>query len=83
MSSFMVDEATQKIQVIKKNLKKTQERQKSIADGHARLIKCNVGDLVFLRLSPWKGMVRFGKQGKFSPWYNGLYYIIQRVGNVA
>lgn len=48
----LVDEATENIQVFKKNLKTDQDRQKSIPDGHARHQEYNVGDRVFLRLSP-------------------------------
>jgi hypothetical protein len=42
-----------------------------------------VGDQVFLKLSPWKGVVRFGKRGKLSPRYIGPYEITERVGPVA
>lgn len=48
----LVDEATEKIQVIKKNWKTAQDRQKSIVDGHARHRDYNVEDRVFLKLSP-------------------------------
>ena len=42
-----------------------------------------MGDWVFLKLSPWKGVVRFGKRGKLSPRYIGPYEIIERVGSLA
>ena len=42
-----------------------------------------VGDMVFLRISPWKGVLRFGKHGKLSPWYIGPYRIVERIGEVA
>ena len=41
------------------------------------------GDKVYLKISPIKGVVRFGKKGKFSPRYVGTYEILQRVGKVA
>ncbi|XP_050111789.1 uncharacterized protein LOC126590358 [Malus sylvestris] len=47
------------------------------------LIECKVDDWVFLKLSPWKGVVRFGKKGKLSPRYIGPYQIIERVSEVA
>ncbi|CAN6711628.1 unnamed protein product [Malus baccata var. baccata] len=52
---------------------------KSLADRHATDRMYNVGDWVFLKLSPWKGVVRFGKKGKLSPRYIGPYMIIERV----
>ncbi|GKB36581.1 putative reverse transcriptase domain-containing protein, partial [Tanacetum coccineum] len=41
------------------------------------------GDMVMLKVSPWKGMIRFGKRGKLSPRYIGLFKIIERIGHVA
>ncbi|KAM2442195.1 hypothetical protein PS1_023334 [Malus domestica] len=74
---------TQNIQVIKANLKAAQDRQKSITDRHSTNRVYKVGDWVFLKLSPWKGVVRFGKKGKLSPRYIGSYQIVERVGEVA
>ena len=39
--------------------------------------------MVFLRISPWKGVLRFGKHGKLSPRYIGPYRIVERIGEVA
>ncbi|CAN6712854.1 unnamed protein product [Malus baccata var. baccata] len=61
--------------VIKSNLKAAQDRQKSIADRPAT-------DRMY-NLSPWKGVVRFGKKGKLSPRYIGPYMITEQVGEVA
>ncbi|GJT58518.1 putative reverse transcriptase domain-containing protein [Tanacetum coccineum] len=41
------------------------------------------GDMVMLKVSPWKGVIRFGKRGKLSPWYIGPFKIIERIGPVA
>ncbi|XP_070660579.1 uncharacterized protein [Malus domestica] len=60
-----------------------QDRQKSLANRHATDRVYNVGDWVFLKLSPWRGVVRFGKRGKLSPRYIGPYVITERVGEVA
>ena len=79
----IVEETTQNVQVIKANLKAAQDRQKSLADRHATDRVYKVGDWVFLKLSPWKGVVRFGKKGKMSPRYIGPYQITERVGEVA
>ena len=40
-------------------------------------------DKVFMRISPWKGVLRFGKKGKLSPRYMGPYEIVERIGKVA
>eukprot|EP00257_Ricinus_communis_P026986 XP_025014400.1 uncharacterized protein LOC112536066 [Ricinus communis] len=42
-----------------------------------------VGEKVFLRVSPWKGIIWFGRQGKLSPRYIGPYEILERVGPLA
>ncbi|KAM2086620.1 hypothetical protein ACFX1R_024134 [Malus domestica] len=83
MGLEIVDETTQNVQVIKSNLKVAQDRKKSLTNKHATDRKYNVGDWVFLKLSPWKGVVRFGKKGKLSPRYIGPYMITERVGEVA
>ncbi|KAB2625898.1 hypothetical protein D8674_017558 [Pyrus ussuriensis x Pyrus communis] len=58
----IVEETTQNVQVIKSNLKAAQDKQKSLADRHATDRVYEVGDWVFLKLSPWRGVVRFGKK---------------------
>ncbi|KAM1521892.1 hypothetical protein ACFX10_012067 [Malus domestica] len=79
----IVDTTNENIQLIKRNLKAAQDRQKSIADKHSKDREYKVGDFVFLKLSPWKGVVRFGKRGKLSPRYVGPYQITERIGAVA
>ena len=61
-----------KIKVIMDRLKIAQDRHKSYADNRRRDLEFEVGDMVFLRISPWKGVLRFGKRGKLSPRYIGL-----------
>ena len=72
-----------KIKVIRDRLKIAQDRQKSYADNRRRDLKFEVGDMVFLRISPWKGVLRFGKRGKLSPRYIGSYRIVERIREVA
>ncbi|KAM1185411.1 hypothetical protein TB1_013912 [Malus domestica] len=79
----IVDETTQNVQVIKSNLKAAQDRQKSLSDRHATYRVYDVGNLVFLKLSPLRGVVRFRKKGKLSPRYIGPYEITERIGEVA
>ena len=64
-------------------MKISQSRQKSYADNRRRELEFNVGDFVFLRVSPWKGVVRFKGNGKLAPRYVGPYEIVERVGVVA
>ncbi|XP_068328194.1 uncharacterized protein [Pyrus communis] len=79
----IVEETTQNVQLIKSNLKAAQDRQKSLADRHATDRVYEVGDWVFLKLSPWRCVVRSRKKGKLSPRYIGSYMITERVGEVA
>ncbi|KAK4383268.1 Transposon Tf2-12 polyprotein [Sesamum angolense] len=79
----LVQETMEKIQIVKKCLKAAQDRQKSYVDKHRREMEYEVGDKVFLKVSPWKGILRFGKQGKLSPRYIGQYGIIERIGPLA
>ena len=72
-----------KIQIVKQCMKAAQDRQKSYADFHRRDIEYAVGDKVFLKVSPWKGILRFGKHGKLSPRYIGPYEVIERVRPLA
>ena len=79
----LIQDTNEKIKVIRDILKAAQNRQKSYADNGRKDLEFQVGDWVFLKLSPWKGVVRFGKRGKLSPRYIGPYEVIERVGTVA
>ena len=72
-----------KIQIVRDRLKIARDRQKSYADKRRRDLQFKVGDRVFLKVSPWKGVLRFGRRGKLRPKYIGPYEIIARVGPVA
>ncbi|GJS16153.1 putative reverse transcriptase domain-containing protein [Tanacetum coccineum] len=58
-------------------------RQKSYANLKRRLTEFEVGDKVMLKVSPWKGVIRFGKRGKLSPRFVGPFKVIERIGPVA
>ncbi|KAK6147835.1 hypothetical protein DH2020_018747 [Rehmannia glutinosa] len=64
-------------------LKAAQDRQKSYVDQHRREMEYEVGEKVFFRVSPWKGILRFGKKGKLSPCYIGPYEILEKIGPLA
>ena len=79
----MVRETTEKVRIIRQRLQTAQSRQKSYADRRRRPLEFEVGDHVFLRVSPRRGLTCFGRGGKLSPRYIGPFYIIERVGEVA
>ncbi|GKA72169.1 putative reverse transcriptase domain-containing protein [Tanacetum coccineum] len=78
-----LQETTEKISQIKNRLKAAYDRQKSYADKRRKPIEFSVGDYVLLKVSPWKGVVRFGKKGKLAPRFVGPFEIIEKVGPVA
>ena len=79
----MIQETTDKIVKIRENLTTARSRQKSYADKRRKPLEFAVDDRVLLKVSPWKGVVRFGKKGKLAPRYVGPFTIIERVGKVA
>ncbi|GKF26053.1 putative reverse transcriptase domain-containing protein [Tanacetum coccineum] len=79
----LVQETTEKISQIKDRLKAAHDRQKSYADKRRKPLEFSVGDYVLLKVSPWKGVVRFGKKGKLSPRFIGPFEIIKKIGPVA
>ena len=79
----LVQITTDKIKIIRERLQTAQSRQKSYADNRRKDLEFQVGDWVFLKLSPWKGIIRFGKRGKLSPRFIGPYLITERIGAVA
>nr|GEX76782.1 putative reverse transcriptase domain-containing protein [Tanacetum cinerariifolium] len=79
----IVQETTEKIFQIKERLKNARSHQKSYADKRRKPLEFKVGDRVLLKVSPWKGVVCFGKKGKLAPRYVGPFEIMERVGQVA
>ncbi|GJX81824.1 hypothetical protein Tco_0331305 [Tanacetum coccineum] len=79
----LVQETTDKVVLIKEKLKAARDRQKSYADNRRKPLEFEVGDRVILKVSPWKGVIRFGKKGKLAPRYVGPFEILERIGPVA
>ncbi|GKC04962.1 putative reverse transcriptase domain-containing protein [Tanacetum coccineum] len=79
----LVQETTKKISLIKDRLKAVRDRQKSYADKRRKPLEFSVGDYVLLKVSPWKGVVRFGKIWKLAPRFVVPFEIIEKVGPVA
>jgi hypothetical protein len=79
----LVVEAEDKVKVIQANLKAAQSRQKSYADQRRKPLQFQVGDFVYLRVSPTKGVQRFGIKGKLAPQYVGPFEMLEVCGPVA
>ncbi|GKB17283.1 hypothetical protein Tco_0851206, partial [Tanacetum coccineum] len=79
----LVQETSDKVVIIKEKLKATRDHQKSYANNRHKPLEFEVGDRVMLKVSPWKGVVFFGKKGKLAPWYVWPFEIIVRIGPVA
>nr|XP_016490457.1 PREDICTED: uncharacterized protein LOC107810214 [Nicotiana tabacum] len=69
--------------MIRNRLLTVQSRKKSYSDNLRQDLEFSMGDWVFMKVSPMKGVMRFGKRGKLRPWYIGPYRIIQKVSQVA
>jgi hypothetical protein len=78
----ILQEAEKQVQDVRENLKTSQSRQKSYADNR-RELTFEVGDYVYLKVSPMRGMKRFKVKIKLSPCYIGPFKILERNGEVA
>ncbi|KAJ0939621.1 putative nucleotidyltransferase, Ribonuclease H [Helianthus annuus] len=76
-------EASQSIARIRDRMAAARDRQKSYANKRRKPLEFEVNDRVMLKVSPWKGVVRFGKRGKLNPRYVGPFKILERIGKVA
>ena len=79
----LIRDTSKKVSLIRQRLLTAQSRQKSYVDVRRRPLEFKVGDHVFLKVMPKRGVVRFGKRGKLSPRFIGPFEILKRVGTVA
>jgi hypothetical protein len=79
----LVTEAEEKVKPIQNNLKAAQSQQKSYADIRRRPLQFQIGDFMYLRVSPTRGIQRFGIKGKLAPRYIGPFEVIKICGPVA
>ncbi|GKC63481.1 putative reverse transcriptase domain-containing protein, partial [Tanacetum coccineum] len=79
----IIHETTEKIIQIKKRIQAGQDRQKNYADRRRKPLELEVRDKVMLKVSPWKGVIHFGKRGKLKPRYIGPFKILAKVGTLA
>jgi hypothetical protein len=76
-------EAERQVQVVRENLQLAQSRQKSYADHRRRNLSFEVGDFVYLKVFPMRGLRCFKKRGKLAPRYIGPFKIVEQRGEVA
>ncbi|GJR73513.1 putative reverse transcriptase domain-containing protein [Tanacetum coccineum] len=74
-----VKEMIDKITMVKERLRIAKSCQKGYVDNRKRPLEFQVRDIVLLKVSPWKGMIRFGKQGNLSPRYVGPFQILEKL----
>ena len=78
-----IKEAQEKVSIIRDHLKAAQSRQKAYTDKRRRPLEFAVGDFVYLKVSPMRGVHRFGVHGKLAPRYVGPYKVLQQCGPMA
>jgi hypothetical protein len=76
-------EAERQVQVVRENLQLAQSRQKSYVDHRRRNLSFKVGDFVYLKVSPMRGLHRFKIRGKLAPRFIGPFKILEQRGEVA
>ena len=79
----IVKDTKEKGQDIRQRLKVASDQQNSYANLKRKDIEYEVSDKVFLKVSPWRKVLRFGKKGQLSPRFTSPYKILERVGLVA
>ena len=83
ISPYLIQETEERVKMIRERLKVATDRQKSYANVRRKDIRYEICEKVFLNVSPWKKVMRFGKKGKLRSRFIGPYEVIEKVGLVA
>ena len=78
-----MDEESKKVKLFQSRLKVAQSRQKSYANRRQGKLEFEIGDWVFLKLTPKRGIERHPQEGKLSPRYIGPFEVTERIGSLA
>ena len=79
----LIKESEEKVKLIRDRLKIAQSRQKSYVDSECKEVTYEIGDRAYMRVSPLRGVKRFGVKGKLAPRFVGQYRVLERMGDVA
>jgi hypothetical protein len=79
----ILQEVEKQVHIIRENLRVTQSRQKNYADHRRRELSFEVGDFVYLKVSPMRGLRRFKVRGKLAPRFNGPFKILEKGGEAT
>ena len=79
----MIQEAEEQVSVIREHLKSAQSRQKSYYDKHHREMSFEIGEKAYLKVSPLRGVRRFGIKGKLAPRYVGPFTVLAKRGELS
>ena len=83
IGSALAQDCSEKIKLVRQRMLVAQQRQKQYVDKRRKDLVFQEGDHVFLKVSPMKGVFRFGQQGKLKPRFVGPFQIMSRVGESA
>ena len=78
-----IADSSEKVKIVQMKMKESRDRQKNYADKRRRPLEFQVGDKVFLKVSPMRGVIRFGQKGKSAKRFVGPFEIKSRIGDVA
>ena len=79
----LIKESEEKVKLIRDRLKVAQSRKKSYADSKRKEVVYEIGDIAYIRVSPLRGVKRFGVKGKLAPRFVGPYRVLEHMGEVA